>query len=333
MPPPEILPETKRPAIERALLAAFGTTALDAISPITGGLSGAGVHRIDIDGQPYLLRLDGPSDGLRHPVRSHACMKIAAQAGLAPRVLYAEAQDGVTITDFVIARTPQVSRPELIAQLGQMVRALHDTPAFPPLIDYLDGLDGLTEQALGSGLPTPAAIAQARAVQVALTGAYRRLTPQQVSSHNDLNPRNIVHDGRRPWLVDWDAAFLADRYVDLAAIANVYAREPDHEALLLEAYFGAPAGAELMARLYLARQISHLFHAMIFISLSAAQRPGVRLSDSPAPSLAQLHAALATGEPVLETWEGRVSYGLAHLAQALAGVGAPRFAEATRLAR
>jgi hypothetical protein len=50
-------------------------------------------------------------------------------------------------------------------------------------------------------------------------------------------------------------------------------------------------------------------------------------------SLAQLHAALATGQPVLSAWEGRVAYGLAHLAEALANVGDARFAEATRLAR
>jgi aminoglycoside phosphotransferase (APT) family kinase protein len=333
------LPVDKRPAIDRGLFAAFGTTTLDAVTPVSGGLSGAGVHRIEIGGGVYLLRLDGPKgdagDGLRDPARSHACMKIAAEAGLAPRVLHADAEAGVTITDFVVAQPPAVSRAELIAQLGRMVRALHDTPAFPPLVDYLDGLDSLAAQALGSGLPTPTMTAKARAVQVALSTAYRRLEPQLVSSHNDLNPGNIVHDGQRPWLVDWDAAFLADRYVDLAAVANVYAREPADEALLLEAYFGEPPTPDQQARLYLARQISHLFHAMIFIGMAAGERPGTRLNDSGGDgrSLAQLHAALGAGQPVLSAWEGRVAYGLAHLAEAVANVGHARFAEATRLAR
>jgi aminoglycoside phosphotransferase (APT) family kinase protein len=333
--PADALPVDKRPAIDRGLLAAFGSTTLDTITPVSGGLSGAGVHRIEIGGRAYLLRLDGPRDGLRDPARSHACMKIAAEAGLAPRVLYADAEAGFAITDFVVARPSMVPRTALIAQLGQAVRALHDTPAFPPLVDYLDGLDNLTAQALGSGLPTPTMVAKARAVQVALTTAYRRLEPQLVSSHNDLNPGNIVHDGQRPWLIDWDAAFLADRYVDLAAVANVYARERADEAALLEAYFGEPPTPDRQARLYLARQISHLFHAMIFISMAAGERPGTRLNDSGGDdrSLAQLHAALSVGEPVLAVWDGRVAYGLAHLAEALANVGDPRFAEATRLAR
>jgi thiamine kinase-like enzyme len=41
-----------------------------------------------------------------------------------------------------------------------------------------------------------------------------------VSSHNDLKPENILFDGNRVWLVDWEAAFLNDRYVDLAVVAN-----------------------------------------------------------------------------------------------------------------
>jgi len=329
------LPADKRPAIDRGLLAAFGTTTLDAVTPVSGGLSGANVQRIEISGGVYLLRLESPPKGLLDPVRSHACMEIAAKAGLAPRVLYADAETGGTITDFIVAQPPAVSRAELIRQLARMARALHDTPAFPPLVDYLDGLGDLTARALASGLPTPTLTARARAVQVALSTAYRRLEPQLVSSHNDLNPGNIVHDGRRPWLVDWDAAFLADRYVDLAALANVYAREPADEAILLAAYFGEPPTADRRARLYLARQISHLFHAMIFVSMAAEERPGARLTDPEdgGRSLDQLHAALAGGAPLLATWEGRVAYGLAHLAEALANVAHPRFAEATRLAR
>src|SRR5581483_9862851 len=36
------------------------------------------------------------------------------------------------------------------------------------------------------------------------------------SSHNDLfKPDNILFDGHRVWLVDWEAAFLNDRYADL----------------------------------------------------------------------------------------------------------------------
>jgi hypothetical protein len=39
-----------RSAVDRALLAAFGTTELDAATPLSGGLSGAGLWRIRVGG-------------------------------------------------------------------------------------------------------------------------------------------------------------------------------------------------------------------------------------------------------------------------------------------
>ena len=44
------IPESKRPAVDRALNAAFGTSELDSVVPLTGGLSGALVYRIRVGG-------------------------------------------------------------------------------------------------------------------------------------------------------------------------------------------------------------------------------------------------------------------------------------------
>ncbi|WP_163592603.1 phosphotransferase, partial [Klebsiella pneumoniae] len=90
---------------------------------------------------------------------------------------------------------------------------------------------------------------------------YRGLEPAPVSSHNDLNPRNILYDGRRLWLVDWEAAFLPDRYFDLAALANFFTATPEDEVLLQATYWSAPPREAQAARLYLARQVNHLYYA------------------------------------------------------------------------
>jgi len=87
------IPETLRPAVERALLAAFGTANLDGVAPLFGGLSGAAVFRIR--GVAYALRLAVTRDAFRDPVRGFTCMRIAAEACVAPAVRYADAEDGV----------------------------------------------------------------------------------------------------------------------------------------------------------------------------------------------------------------------------------------------
>jgi thiamine kinase-like enzyme len=65
-----------------------------------------------------------------------------------------------------------------------------------------------------------------------------------VSSHNDLKPENTLFDGDRVWLVDWEAAFLNDRYHDLATVENFVVTNDAEEEAHLRAYFGEPGLAE-----------------------------------------------------------------------------------------
>ncbi len=319
----------RHPAVAKALRTAFGTEALDAWTPLSGGFSGAWAWRIRVGGIAYHLKVATRRDELNDPRRAQTCLKLAAGACLAPRVRYADPDDGVVISDLVEARSLALdyagTHAERVVELAQAARTLHAIEGFPPLVDYLDGLDALVGRAEASDVVPPGAFdAWPR-----LREACARLPPQPVSSHNDLNPNNLVYDGRRIWLVDWDAAFRADRYVDLAALANAFAPDPASEALFLRTYFGREATAGERARLHLFRQVSHVFHAAAFV-IGATGRARVETLDG--PDLAEIHQGLVLGEARLETPEGRLTYGLAHLRAALAGVAALAFETAARTA-
>ena len=43
-----------------------------------------------------------------------------------------------------------------------------------------------------------------------------------VSSHNDPNPANILFDGERLWLIDWETAYRNDPLVDVATLTMFY---------------------------------------------------------------------------------------------------------------
>ncbi|WP_309643552.1 phosphotransferase [Phenylobacterium sp.] len=329
------IPEAKRPAIDRGLTAAFGTTALDSVRPLTGGLSGAAIYKIRVGGIAYLLRVEGSRDAFRDPDRWYGCMRTAAAAYLAPRIRYADAADGVAIMDFIEEQSLSLdylgTRDDLIVEAAQTIRALHDAPAFPPLVDYMDGMDGLIAAFLAGGLIAPAALEELWARYALLRAGYRTADGDRVSSHNDLNPRNILYDGARLWLVDWESSFLADRYVDLATLANVFAHTPEEEALLARTYFGETPDAERQARLFLMRQINHVFYGVIMLSGVAAERPDLRETSLEAPRLAEIHEALGTGDFALEPWRGRLAYGKARLNAALEGLRSGRFTEALAL--
>lgn len=323
------LPPNDLPTVRKALETALGTARLDACQPLPGGLSGASLFKIRVGGICYLLRLEPERDAVRDPYRGYRCLALASEACLAPRVRYADPDAGVLITDFVEVSGPTDGRPSrrepLAVELGQTLRALHAISGFPLLIDYLDGLAELVGRAARSGVLPKGAFA----AWPALYTACRRLEPQLVASHNDLNPGNILDDGRRLWLIDWEAAFRADRYVDLAAVANVYAPDAEGEARLLETYFGRPADRSERARLYLFRQVNHLFHAAIFMVGVAGE---ARATSLEGPSLEALHQRLATGEAVFATPQGRLDYALARLRTATANIESAAFAEAAGLA-
>ena len=73
-----------------------------------------------------------------------------------------------------------------------------------------------------------------------ITAVYPRANASDVvSSHNDLHPGNLLLQGDRAWLVDWEAALAADCFVDLAAVANFFLENESERDWLLQSYFGA----------------------------------------------------------------------------------------------
>ena len=89
-----------------------------------------------------------------------------------------------------------------------------------------------------------------------------------VSSHNDLKPENILFDKDRVWLVDWEAAFLNDRYADLAVVASFVVTNDAEEEAYQRRYFGEAAGEYRHARFYLMHQILHMGYAAVFMLLA-----------------------------------------------------------------
>lgn len=327
-------PEAKRAAVDKALNSAFGTSELDSISPLTGGLSGALVFRIRVGGIAYLLRVEGERSYFKDPARWYGCMRTAAEAFLAPRVRYACAEDGVAVIDYIAEQSLMYEYPgtrtDMIAELAQAVRALHATPGFPVLTDYLDGMDAVLGQLQSSGLVRPEALAEVLARYAELAQVYRRLPLDLVSSHNDLNPGNVLYDGSRLWLVDWESAFRADRWVDLATLANFFTKDAAEEDALLRTYFGQAADAAQRARLFLARQINHVFNGAIFLIGAAGERPQARLEATrlEAPSYLELHRGLGEGSFGFDVWENRVTYGQARLMAAVENLSGPDCARA-----
>lgn len=275
-----VIPFAKREAVLHATSTAFGSAEIKSAERITKGASGAGIFKMTVDRVEYLLRIEGPPDGLRDPARQYTCMRIAAEAGVAPRVIYANAGQGVAIIAYIQSKPaqPKRARKESLRAVVTLVKRLHAAPLFPPLVEYLEGVGMLIRRCQATPILPDKILAKYLKIYEELAAVYPRRDEDLVSSHNDLNPGNVLFGSEQAWLVDWEAAFAADQYVDLAALANFFAETESDKEVILQSYFGAATGDVHRARLFLMQQVNRIFYAMVILNFVAAARPETKLT-------------------------------------------------------
>lgn len=220
------------------------------LEPLGGGLSNRNYRARDDEGE-WVVRLAGevPEHGI---VRANdiAASRAAAAAGIAPELRYAEADalvirfiGGRALVEDDIHDTAMRHRvAELLQRTHHEVGRHLRGPAvmfwvFHTLRDYAIQLRDTPD---GGDLHRLATI---------VDGLERAVGPiEVVFGHNDLLPANIIDDGDRLWLIDWEFAGYGSPLFDLGNLAsNAHLDEPAwHD--LLTAYFGHPPGGDLLRR-------------------------------------------------------------------------------------
>jgi aminoglycoside phosphotransferase (APT) family kinase protein len=327
----------RREAAHAALKAAFGSAQPTGATRIAGGASQAEIYRIEVSGRPYLLRLEGGRRGGFHdPHRSFRCMRIAAEIGVAPPLHYADPETGAAVMDFVPTRSMfeyPGERLALLRDLGGLIARLQGGANFPRLAEY----PGIVAHILGlvraSTLFAPGLLDQHAEALAQIRDAYRWDASSLVASHNDLNPGNILFDGQRLWLVDWETAFLNDPLVDAATAANYLATTGEQEDLLLDRCLGRAPQADDRARFTLMRQMTRLFYAGLMLSIAAA-RPHAKVeADLAAPSLPEVFSSIAQGSLAGGAPETMLVFGKAFLKEFLDCTRTAGYEHALKIAR
>lgn len=261
-----MIPTEHREVVLRSLKAAFGTTSYEPVELLAGGFR-AVAARIVVARRHYVLRIG--ASAMIDPAVEQANVRAGAEAGLAPRIAYASVEDRVIISDYVARATPP---PDLGVVLGRTIARIHALPPWPRAIHHLDTLERFLAR-LG-----------ARPELEDLTAKYAdlaRVYPRDrdlVPCHNDLKPENLVWDGARLWILDWEAAFVNDRYADLGYAGALVVISKDEERQFLSAYFGREASEYERARWYLATCAIHLAFVAL-VSLVPPDEVKRRMAD------------------------------------------------------
>jgi hypothetical protein len=324
------LAEPQREAARAALRSVFGSIPIDDMAAVSGGATAATILRIDAGGRSFLLRIEGPASPLRNP-HQYISMRIAADAGIAPRLYHADEASRVAVTDFIIRRPLDAypGGPAALARaLGELFARLQGTTLFPHFVQYPDIVARLWAHVCRTGLFAPDVLDPCTERLAHISEAYRRHAPAPVSSHNDSIPANILFDGKRLWLVDWESAYRNDPLVDIAVVADNLARTPQLETALLRAWLGRAPDDALLARLALVRALTRLYYAGVLLSASATFPRTAPDGNLDASTSAELDAAIGAGRLKPGAAEIKHALGKMYLASFMTGVATPGFAVA-----
>ena len=325
-----VIPAGRLSAVQKALLRAFNTADVSDISPVAGGLSAAPVFKITVNKEAYILKL-GSTQGIVNPVAEpYVNMEIAANAGIAPPLYYLNAVDALSITKFIehkSLRAVFTSPDVLLEKLAKTIRSIHEMPQLPKENSLWSIVESLIQQVRETPMGTNTVFEDFFEYYEIIRLYYPWDDKDTVSSHNDLNPGNILCDGKRIWIVDWDAAHRNDRYVDLAISANSFVRSESQEKLFLEAYFGDELNSYKSARFFVMRQICRLIYAALMFKFAHTSDPTCNLDDPDLQTvnMQKIGEQIGSGKLSISSSKGQLFYGKAMINEALIDMRSSRF--------
>jgi thiamine kinase-like enzyme len=243
------------------------------IAPLQGGITNRNFRVTDQSRQTYVVRIgrDIPEHGVMR-FNELAAARAAHAAGISPEVIHAG--NGMLVSRFVDGRT---LTPEAVRQADNLPRIVaivrrchHEVPRHlqgPTLIFWVFQVirNYLKLLQVRHANPYAVALAELAARNERLERAVGPVTI--VFGHNDLLAANLIDDGQRLWLIDWDYAGFNSPLFDLANLASNNELSPDLETQLLQHYFGESPSRELR-RSFLAMKCASLLRETLWGAVS-----------------------------------------------------------------
>lgn len=234
------------------------------VEPLMGGISNESWLVRDTAGG-HVVRF-GEDYPFHHVLRERELMtaRAAEEADFAPAVEYAE--PGAMVCRYLNAKTFDAADVRAnIERIAALMRAFHERMPhhvsgpgflfwpFHVVRDYARTL-ARKESRMREHLPAYLAMAdELEAAQVPLPLVF---------GHNDLLPANLLDDGRRLWLIDFEYAGFSTAMFDLAGLSSNAGFSEDESEALLQAYFGRAPEAPLRRSLAAMQCASLLREAM-----------------------------------------------------------------------
>lgn len=256
--------------IQRITALPFWQSAID-IQPLEGGITNKN-YLVSCEHDKFVVRLG--DDIPEHQIlrfNEIAAGKAASEAGLSPAIRFH--QTGVLIMDYVPGHALQaehINEQARLEKIVQLLKGCHERVphylrgasivfwVFHIVRDYAatlrEGNSNYVDQ-------LPQLLQTAQRLEKA-AGPF-----DIVFGHNDLLPANILDDGNRLWLIDWEYGGFNTPLFDLGGLASNSDMQEPLERWMLEQYFESAVSDELWYR-YQAMKCASLLRETLWSMVS-----------------------------------------------------------------
>ena len=209
---------------------------------LDGGLTNTN-YRVTLDGRSYVARLSDPATSLLaiDRVAEHANSVAAAASGVSPAVVGYVPAAGVLVVEWVAGRTLtdlDVRDDANLPRIARACRQLHAGPAFRGDFDMFDIQRRYLAVVLERGMWLPERYLEFMPAVDRIRAALAVRQVPSVPCNNDLLPANLIDDGERIWLIDYEYSWNNDPCFELGNIWSESGLELGQLDLLVTAYYG-----------------------------------------------------------------------------------------------
>ena len=217
------------------------------------------------DGSAWVVRLPGERTsvlGIDRACEAEAARRADA-LGIGPPVLGELPGVGTLVTRFVPGGHV-TDLADFAARLDTVVPALRTFHSSGPVAGQFPifrVVEWHERDARAHGVATPAPWPVLHEKAARVERALAAVPEPPVPCHNDLLPANLLFDGARAWLLDFEYAGMNDAFFDLGNLAVNAGLDPEAERRLVELYCGAVT-PRAWGRLQLMKIMSELREGM-----------------------------------------------------------------------
>jgi thiamine kinase-like enzyme len=234
------------------------------LAPLTGGLTN--LSWVADDGVEKFVVRRGDDIPVHHVFRDRerAASAAAHAAGLSPEVVHVE--PGIMVMRFIEGRTfVEADLRANIDRLAPLLRTCHREVgarlAGPPNFFWVFHVIRDYARTIAAG-NSPFAGDVPRYLEAAQALEAAQVPMPVVFGHHDLLPGNVMDDGMRLWLIDWEYGGFGTAMFDLANLSSNGGFDDADDAKLLDAYFEGKVTEEVRRSFQAMKAASALREAM-----------------------------------------------------------------------